>query len=624
MAEDARVGTEIAGYRIDDVAGRGGMSVVYVAEDLRLGRRVALKILSSQLAEDERFRERFLRESRLAASIDHPNIVPIYDANEDDGTLFIAMRYVEGTDLHSLLRSEGRLEPSRAAGIVTQMAAALDVAHASGLVHRDVKPGNALLTPEDHVYLSDFGLTKRTLSVSGITETGQLIGTIDYVAPEQIRGDAVDARADVYSLGCIVYEVLTGRVPYPRDIELAVLWAHVQEPPPIVTTERPELPEAVDDVVAHAMAGNPDERTPTAGAVAAELRAALGLEEGAPLVRRRTARGGRHRRRELAAGAIGVVLLALAGAYLATRGSGAPQVPPVDTVARIDAEAHEFGQVVAVGADPTGLAAGDGSIWVINQTAGTVQRVDPQGGEAGSARSALGTPTGIAWGEGAVWITNGFGAEGVGSQVVRVDPADDSVQAAFETPGGKAIVVAYGSVWVADDNGDRVLRFDPSTGDLRAEVPMPEGSLPNFLAVGTGASEGIWVVNELGGTVVRIDPATENVTDRLPVDAPTAVAADDEGVWVTSNANDSVVRIDPRTGITRRTLSLDAGDGIPNGPTTILVTSSGVWVASNLDPIVVRLDPSTYEVVDRLEVGGIADGMTVDESGDVWISVHAP
>ncbi|HEX5949966.1 MAG TPA: serine/threonine-protein kinase, partial [Actinomycetota bacterium] len=168
MPEDTRVGTEIAGYRIDQVIGRGGMSVVYLAEHLRLGRRVALKVLAPQLAENQKFRDRFLRESKLAASIDHPNIVPIYDADEADGTLYIAMRYVEGTDLHRLLRDEGRLEPVRASRIVTQIAAALDVAHANGLVHRDVKPGNALLTAEDHVYLSDFGLTKRALSVSGL------------------------------------------------------------------------------------------------------------------------------------------------------------------------------------------------------------------------------------------------------------------------------------------------------------------------------------------------------------------------------------------------------------------------------------------------------------------------
>jgi len=278
MPEDTRIGTEVAGYRLQSQIGRGGMSVVYLAEHLRLGRKVALKLLSPELAENEKFRERFLRESQIAASLDHPNIVPIYDADETDGVLYIAMRYVEGTDLRKLIHSEGPLEPVRTSTIVGQIADALDTAHEHGLVHRDIKPANVLLTPQDHVYVSDFGLTKRALSVSGLTQTGQLVGTIDYVAPEQIKGDPVDRRADVYSLGCIVYEALTGKLPYERDLEVAILWAHVQEPPPKVTDVRADLPEELEDVVAHAMAKDPEERAPTAGTVATELRAALGLE----------------------------------------------------------------------------------------------------------------------------------------------------------------------------------------------------------------------------------------------------------------------------------------------------------------------------------------------------------
>jgi serine/threonine protein kinase len=215
MAEDTRVGTELAGYQIEGVIGRGGMSVVYLAEHVRLGRKVALKVLAPELAGSERFHDRFLRESKLAASIDHPNIVPIYDADETGGVLYIAMRYVEGLDLKQTIRDNGPLEPVRASVIVDQIASALDAAHARGLVHRDVKPANVLLTQGDHVYVSDFGLTKRAVSVSGLTETGQLIGTIDYVAPEQIRGDPVDHRADVYSLGCLLFECLTGTLLTP-------------------------------------------------------------------------------------------------------------------------------------------------------------------------------------------------------------------------------------------------------------------------------------------------------------------------------------------------------------------------------------------------------------------------
>ncbi len=624
MPEDTRVGTQIAGYRIDRVIGRGGMSVVYLAEHLRLGRRVALKVLAPQLAENQKFRDRFLRESKIAASIDHPNIVPIYDADESEGTLYIAMRYVDGTDLHRLLRDEGKLEPERAAGIVTQVGAALDAAHGNDLVHRDVKPGNVLLTSDDHVYLSDFGLTKRALSVSGVTETGQLVGTLDYVAPEQIKGDPVDARADVYSLGCIVYECLTGQIPFPRDMEVAVLWAHVQDPPPKVTDVRIELPTEIDDVVGHAMAKDPAERTPSAGAVATELRTALGLEApgAVPAARRR---GVKRRTKAILPAVAALVLVAVAVGAIVLRGAGGSAfVPPADSVARIDAETLGFEDAVDVGGNPTGVAVGDGSVWVINQDDQTVQRVDPQTGEVVVTKSSLGTPTGIALGEDAVWITNGFGSAEGASQVVRVNPADDTVRSAFETPGAKAIVVAFGSIWLADENGDRVLRYDPATGERRAVVKLPEGSLPSFLAVGTGASEAIWVVNELAGTVSRIDPETNGVVDTFTVEAPTSIAADDRGVWVSSNANDSVVRFDPITGTTIQTLSLEAGHGIPNGPTTVLATGSGVWLASNLDPVVVRIDPATNGVGEPLEVNGIADGMTVDEAGDVWVTVHAP
>jgi serine/threonine protein kinase len=223
-------GTGVAGYRVERLLGRGGMGAVYLAEDTSLGRKVALKLLGPELAADERFRERFLRESKLAASLDHRGIVPIYQAGESDGTLFIAMRYVEGSDLRTVL-GEGALEPARAIATLEQVADALDAAHASGLVHRDVKPGNILLDTRGHAYLSDFGLTKQASSQSGLTQTGQLVGTLDYVAPEQIEGREVDGRADVYSLTCVLYECLTGTKPFARESEVATLWAHINEPP---------------------------------------------------------------------------------------------------------------------------------------------------------------------------------------------------------------------------------------------------------------------------------------------------------------------------------------------------------------------------------------------------------
>jgi serine/threonine-protein kinase len=267
-------------YRLGTLVASGGMGVVYLAEDPRLRRMVALKVLPAELSGDGAFRARFARESETAAGLEHPNVVPIYEAGEADGTLFIAMRLIRGTSLDRLLDGPVPLDPGRTLSILSQVASALDEAHAGGLVHRDVKPANILVLPgrdggPDHAYLSDFGLTRRQDSASGLTQTGQFVGTVAYVSPEQIEGRPVDGRADVYSLGCVVFHCLTGQVPFHRDSEIASLWAHVREPAPQVTSLRPDLPVSVDAVVARAMSKEPDERHPTCGALMADLAAAL-------------------------------------------------------------------------------------------------------------------------------------------------------------------------------------------------------------------------------------------------------------------------------------------------------------------------------------------------------------
>ena len=226
------VGTQIAGYRLEEEIGRGGMGVVYRAHDVALERSVALKLLAPALAEDPEFRERFLVESRLAASLDHPNVVPVYDAGEVEGQLYLAMRYVEGSDLKRLLADEGKLEPARAIAVCSQIANALDAAHARGLVHRDVKPSNVLLDEREHAYLADFGLTRRLTDAAPDFDAGLSLGTPAYVAPEQIEGKDVDGRADQYSLACLLHECLTGEPPFPRGSEAATLFAHLEEPPP--------------------------------------------------------------------------------------------------------------------------------------------------------------------------------------------------------------------------------------------------------------------------------------------------------------------------------------------------------------------------------------------------------
>lgn len=271
-------GEQLAGYQVQEQIGRGGMAIVYRALDLRLGRVVGLKVLAPHLGEDEAFRQRFIRESRAAAGVDHPHIIPVFEAGEAGGVLFIAMRYVGHGDVRSLIDAEGRLSPVRTAAIVAQAASALDAAHAHGLVHRDVKPGNMLLTlasdDSDHVYLSDFGLSKHSLNPSTLTSTGQFLGTLDYVSPEQIQGHPVDGRADQYALACTAVEMLTGAPPFRHDDSMAVMWAQLESAPPSVTQRRPELSPAVDGVIAAAMAKSPADRYQTCRDFALALSAA--------------------------------------------------------------------------------------------------------------------------------------------------------------------------------------------------------------------------------------------------------------------------------------------------------------------------------------------------------------
>jgi serine/threonine-protein kinase len=281
---------QIAGYRIEGRLGRGGMGEVYRAVQLSLGRRVALKVLAPTLADDDVFRRRFLRESRIAASIDHPSIIPIYETGEDGGLLYIAMRYVDGMDLSTLLRREGRLEPARALAIMAQVASALDAAHARGLVHRDVKPANILLAAgpagsDGHCYLCDFGLIKEVnaqQAQSALTATDQFVGTIPYVAPEQIEGRDLDGRTDVYSLGCVLFHCLTGSVPFERMNDIEVVFAHLREPPPSLSGRAPGLPTAMDAVVARAMAKSRADRWPTCSALVTAMQAEVRSTAPAP------------------------------------------------------------------------------------------------------------------------------------------------------------------------------------------------------------------------------------------------------------------------------------------------------------------------------------------------------
>lgn len=343
------VGETFGGYAIESLLGRGGMGTVYLATHARLARKVALKVILPELAHDEDFRARFLRESQLAASLDHPNAIPIYDAGEIDGILYLAMRYVSGPSLQTLLRARGSISPEEALRIAEQIGGALDAAHVAGLVHRDVKPANILLDESgDRAYLCDFGLAKHTSS-HGMTQTGSFLGTVDYCAPEQIEGRPVDGRADVYSLGTVLFHCLAGQPPYRRETDFAVLNAHLHDPPPALSTVRPGLPQALDGVLVTAMAKYADVRYSTAGELAAAFGAAMRGEAAAatrpapalvvaPAVEPATValppRPARKRRSWIAALVLALALAAGGvAAFLATRGSSPGPAPPTTSAA---------------------------------------------------------------------------------------------------------------------------------------------------------------------------------------------------------------------------------------------------------------------------------------------------
>jgi tRNA A-37 threonylcarbamoyl transferase component Bud32 len=312
-----RIGDEFGGYRLVSLIGHGGMSIVYRAEHIGLERTVALKLLSPQLSDDADFRERFQRESKVAASLEHPNIIPIYEAGDADGVFYIAMRYVDGADLKTRLKENGPPEAHEVVSLVAQVAAALEAAHSKGLIHRDVKPANILIAVgagverSDHVYLSDFGVAKNT-GAAGLTKTGLFVGTAEYASPEQIEGKELDGRADIYSLGCVAYEAFTGTPTYEKESEVAMMYAHLLEPPPKLSERRPDLGPAVDDVIAKAVAKSRDDRYARPSEFAVALRQAVGAAaSGAPV--------------EATPGGSETIL---AGSALATPAASAATAPP--------------------------------------------------------------------------------------------------------------------------------------------------------------------------------------------------------------------------------------------------------------------------------------------------------
>ena len=624
-------GTEFAGHLIDTVAGRGGMGVVYRATQMALERVVALKLIIPELADDPSLRERFERESRIAASIDHPNVLPLYYAGEHDGVLYQAMRYVDGTDLRTMIRANGPLPSERAIPIITQVAAALDAAHARGLVHRDVKPANVMLGVGDHAYLSDFGLSRRTTSQDAWTRGGSVVGTFDYVSPEQIRGDRVDARADVYSLGGVLFTALSGQVPFPRESDEARLWAHLNAPPPKLSERSPGLPPALDPVIERVLAKRPEDRYPSAGDLARAARAAL---EGSPVSQpeRLVAAGDaapldgstvsasipwgvrrRSRRRPLvlsalilAALAAGVLTLSRPGTDQRAARTGRPPVPTGSPAAPAPAprtSARVTG-IVPAGYRPNTIALAGHSVWVASFNDGLVRM--PEGATTRRATVFRGRGVAaLASGHGSVWV-----AYGPLKLLQRMDPRSARAIGPVVTlpHSSHSLAVGASAVWSAGKGPSTLVRVDPRAGRVTDVLPIRLHGLAAHGDSVWALAEGKRQLYQFSGSPLRLVRQVETGT------GPEGVAVGAGAVWVTNAGDDTVMRFDLRSQ--RRTFIR-----VPDGPSRIAVRGNSVWVTCREDDRLARIDARTRHLVrPTLRLRGDPFALGVD-SRFVWVTL---
>jgi serine/threonine-protein kinase len=626
---DLRRGSELLGYRIERILGRGGMGVVYLAHQIVLDRMVALKLLVPELAEDESFRARFLRESKLAASLDHPNIVPVFDAGEVEGRLYIAMRYVEGTDLSRLLDEEAPIEPQRAMALLAPIVDALDAAHAKGLVHRDVKPSNILVDHAGRPYLADFGLSKG-LSEQGLVEESHFGATLDYVAPEQIEQRPVGPAADQYALGCVLYECVTGKPPFHSGNPMGVLWSHVSDPPPSARAANGALPEALDGVFAKVLAKEPSDRYATCREFAADAEDALSLRKAGPSRTTLLFVG-------LAAAVLAGGLAAALVQVFDQGGSGVSRALVPNAAVKLDPRSGKILAVVPTGSNPRSVALGDRVVWVLNSGDGTVSQIDREKSEVqrtvrvdgliqddlasgiaaqdhvawvlSSIRgegflnmlndqrvSAVGPsvtppqiplgrwdPLAVAVGGGAIWV---IAKDLAGTAVLKVDPRRKAVVGKVRAEPGETltdVAVGEGAVWFTDYGSEETLwRLDPSTLRTTGKVNT---SGDDTITVGAGS---VWLADIETGTLTRVDSTSMRVVTKTQLFHPAFLAVIDLNygagyVWYSYIDGKRVYRFDPNANQVTATIRLAPPnvekETYPPGPRGVAAADDGVWVA---------------------------------------------
>ncbi len=614
---ELKPGSIFAGYRIEAVVGRGGMGVVYRATDLELERSVALKLIAPELSGDEGFRTRFLRESRLAARIGHPHVLPVHAAGQEDGQLFIAMRYVEGEDLKRLIAREGTLQPEQALRIGGQVAEALDAAHAKGLLHRDVKPANVLLDERGEAYLADFGLSKQLAGDS--TQSGQLAGTLDYLAPEQIRGESADGRSDQYALACLLYECLTGKPPFHRETEAVTLWAHMQEEPPAVR----EFP-VLDPVLARALAKETERRYPTCGDFLAAAHKALGLEPPA-LARLRRKRG----LKLLLTGAALVAAAGIATAVVALTGGGEREpavvaLPGEGAVVALDAATGSVRGRFSTGRTPSAISVRNGVAWVVDADAQTVLRLS-ESSRVVETFSTGATPTDVAAGADSVWVANGRPLERaqfvgpVATAVAKLDATTGTERGETRLPRPGAAVsnlvenylaVKGGAVWAVTPDF-AVVRIEATTGAITARSAAVRAA-----AVAAGPA-GVWVLG-VDGSVARLDERTGRpiVRTKVPTSSVGSIAVGDDAAWVTAPSDGILWRIGAGKKPTIGAIEL------ARGVSDVAAGSDAVWVANPLAGTLVQVGIESAAVEHTVDLEGISRSVALD--GDrVWVAVVA-